>query len=739
MVITSPSIDRTTGARRPEPARPAHSATSPTMPEASYFTEIFPLLAANLPRLTAYRLVLREQVDAGERGAAERKIGGKLTYRLRQAFGGPWAWLGGRMLTGAPPNPVNLLMALDDARRDGGKLFADLETIEEDYGWMPTPEQTAEFAVRALAQPLLPEIQAALTGLSLPIRNASVERDVRVRSWLVAGQPSLALSIVSRLVYEPGLSAHVAGLGKVTDLIGLPVADRLGGLQGEIIKVTGTLGEHRKRLIGLTQRSEMAALLKSSPADTWVVRVLAGSNEYDYPVTALHLLIRPSDAARFEVDAGHAERALHLKPALRASVIKVASDILKAHGLIGSAFSTQNAASQFTRIKPELNLLFGGSRSRPYAVERAPLDFQQSGPFKTRETVGELKVALINALDDSVDDFLEALRRSVEHDFKRKLTIVRERKLRVASQTNLESAVRLLAKEDANMMLVFLPDESGEDGGEDGFNALYAKTQTIGRLQPCLVVHESTMHRPEAMNGIITGLIAREGVIPYVLEEPLNFADRVVGLSLVRQSRKAKDRLTGISRIYKSDGELLGYIIAEAEVGEKEGIPDTLLDQLLPSEWLSDKRVVLHTHGRLRRDESRALGAREADLDATFLTVEVGGRMVPRLYALEGGKIVTPPWGTAFVANPREAILLTSSAPFDATPQPLHLRIDEDAPTAFTVEQALTSVVAFAALHYGVLQQPRLPVTLHHADLIAAAAERGVLPTPASGQVPFWL
>lgn len=738
MVISSPSIAPAARVRSANETLPASPSLRATMPEPSYFTEIFPLVTEHLPRLTAYRLVLRDTVAAADRGAAERKIGGKLTYRLRRALGGPWAWLSGRALTGTPPNTVRLLMALDEIRRDGGKLYQELESIEEDYGWLPAPEQTAEFAVRALAQPLLPEIQAALAAVNLPLRNAFVERDVRLRSWVIGEQPALSLSIISRLVYEPGLPAYAAGLKKITDLIGLPVSDKLGGMQGEIIKVTGTLGEQRKRLLGLTQRSEMAALLKSSPPETWVVRVLSGSNEYDYAVSALHLLIRPSDAARFEVDASHAERALHLKPALRASVIKAASDILKQHGLIGSAFSTQNAATRFIAIKPQLELTYGGSRTRPYEVARAPLDFQQAGPYKAAEPADELKIALINALDDSVDDFVEALRRTVEHDYGRKLTITRERKLRVASQTNLESAVRLLAKEDAGMMLVFLPDEMADDSG-DGFNALYAKTQTIGRLQPCLVVHESTMHRPEAMNGIIMGLIARQGVIPYILEEPLPFADRVVGLSLVRQPRKVKDRLTGISRIFKSDGELLGYVIAGADADEHEGIPEALLDKLLPSEWLSGKRVVLHTHGRLRRDESRALGGREADLDATFLTVEVGGRLVPRLYSLDSGKIAAPPWGTAFIANPREAILLTSTAPFDATPQPLHLRIDPDAPSAFSIEQALLSVVAFAALHYGVLQQPRLPVTLYHADLIAAAAERGVLPNSTAGTIPFWL
>lgn len=708
------------------------------MTEPQFFTEVFPVVTTSLPRLSAYRLVLRENVSQAERGEAERRIGGKLTYRIRSVLGGAWTWLGGRVVTGSTPNPVNLMMAIDETRRSGGTLYKDLDGIEEDYGWAATTMQVAEFAARAMAEPLLPEIQSALAAMTLPLKGASVERDVRVRGWLVGDHPALSLSIVSRLIYEPGFVAWANSLSAITDVIGLPVADKTGGMQGEIIKVTGTLAEQRERLLGLTRRDEMAEILRKSPDETWVVRVLSGSNEYDYAATALHLLVRPRDAARFGVDPSHAERALHLKPSLRASVIKTASDILKSHGLIGSAFSTQNAPGAFRRFQPQVELTFGGGKTRTYAVERTPLDFQQTGPYYANGSAGELRITLINALDDTVDDFVEVLRRTLEREYQQRLTVVRERKLRVTSQTNLESAVRVLAKEDAHLMLVFLPDEPTDDTGE-AINATYAKAQTIGRMQPCLVVHESTMHKTEALHSIILGLIARRGVIPYILEEPLPFTDRVVGVSLIRLSRKNKDRLTGVSRIYKNDGGLLGYLIAEADVDESEGIPESMLEALLPEEWLAGKRAVLHIHGRLRRDELRALGGREADLDATFLTVEVNGKLVPRLYALENGHITAPPWGTAFLANRHEALFLTSSAPGDATPQPLHVRLDPDASPGFTMEEALQSIVAFTVLHYGVLQIPRLPVTLHHADLIAAAAERGVLPAPSAGNMPFWL
>jgi argonaute-like protein implicated in RNA metabolism and viral defense len=85
--------------------------------------------------------------------------------------------------------------------------------------------------------------------------------------------------------------------------------------------------------------------------------------------------------------------------------------------------------------------------------------------------------------------------------------------------------------------------------------------------------------------------------------------------------------------------------------------------------------------------------------------------------------------------NQSEAFILTSSAPGDATPQPLHIRTEPP----LSIDDALHSVLIFTLFHYGALKRPKLPVTVHHADIIEAGALRGVLPSNSEGDVPFWL
>jgi argonaute-like protein implicated in RNA metabolism and viral defense len=100
------------------------------------------------------------------------------------------------------------------------------------------------------------------------------------------------------------------------------------------------------------------------------------------------------------------------------------------------------------------------------------------------------------------------------------------------------------------------------------------------------------------------------------------------------------------------------------------------------------------------------------------------------------GKTQRPTKGRAFRLSDTEAFLVSSLPPFkDATPQPL--RICTEPP--FTIEQALHSVLSLTLLHYESLRPPRLPVTIHYSDRIAALALDGIKPKNLEGHIPFWL
>ncbi|NJL58194.1 hypothetical protein HC928_26065, partial [bacterium] len=76
---------------------------------------------------------------------------------------------------------------------------------------------------------------------------------------------------------------------------------------------------------------------------------------------------------------------------------------------------------------------------------------------------------------------------------------------------------------------------------------------------------------------------------PFVLAEPLEGVDYVIGLAIVREARKparASDpvevRLTAIARVYKGDGEFVRYTVRELRQHD-ESLPYVLMRDLFPS------------------------------------------------------------------------------------------------------------------------------------------------------------
>lgn len=698
-------------------------ATEQTQPvQQQLFGEVFPILTDALPALTAYRLSTRG-------GESTRKLGGRLAEFLGSTFGGFWVWSNGRLLTDAPPNPVKLFMSLDDARAAYPKTYQNLDALEEDLQWQPSPLELADYVVHGPVAQLEETILEALSRTVYSIKSMRVVREYNLRTWAVNNAPALSISVVSRLLYEPDLQNYMETLPKPSDIVGLWVADKTSQLQGEIVKIVGLVSEHRERLLELATRATSRSLIENAPDSHYVTRVLCGTREYDYVTDALDLVVRPDDIAQFAINRPQIEKALHLKPALHAQMVKLVADILKEANLIGSAFSTQNAAELFDGSTPKTMLAFG-KRTRTHDPARLTADAKAEGMFSVPKRLESqpLRVVIINTLADDVDDFMEAAKRSLEKDFNLSLEVVRERKMRVISQTNLESAVRLLQKETSDLVLVFLPDEADSDEEED-VNERTTRVQTIGRGLPCLMIHESTMNRPEMMLNVVLGLAARAGALPYVLTEPLPYADRVVGLSLTYHNKREGDFLTGVTRIYNNDGSFMRSIIAGAPVND--GIPDELLARLFPRDLLQNKRILIHSDGRLKRDAQRALGSWEDELNATFLPVEVIRAGVPRMYAINGGKIEPPRWGGQLRLGENDAFVQTS----DISVQPLHVHAEEP----LTIEQATHSLLMFTLFHYGSIKAPKLPVTVHNADFIETGILRGVFPTEVETDIPFWL
>jgi hypothetical protein len=690
---------------------------------SALFTEIFPLNETAVPRLYAY--IPRTKGEMG-------RIGGKLSYRLRKALGGQWLWLHGRMVTDVQPNPVKLLMALDTIKAAAPKVFGALELLEEDMRWQASHEALAEFVIRGPLEALEPAIQEALDKTNFPLKNVRVERECKAVAWVIGDEPAISLSIITRLIYTKSIQEYAATLAKSADLVGLGVAEQNSTLIGEISKVVGDLKSQRERLIALSQRQTMRDLLRDSPDDTLVLRIESKGEQYDYAANVLNLLVTYDTVKRFDVITDQVERALQINPSLRAQLVKVVADIAKNAGLLKSAYSQQNTPDRFLYIMPKPSIVWGGNKVRAYEHDTLGVDFAKLGAHTPLNR--PLRLATMNALGDDGELYIEALERELQRTHKTTLQLVKARKLNVVSEQNIDSGVRALAKEDADLVIVFFPDDP--DTSDDlPPNDRYLKMQTIARGIPSLIIHQSTMNKLEATPLLLMGILARAGATPFVFEEPLPYADRIAGLTLHRTNKKDGTHLHAMLRLYSNRGVCLGWRAAEALVGDDAGIPDALLTALLPPNEIMHKRTMLHIHDALRPADAAAITRWEEQHDAALYPVSIIPRGNPRLYSFAANKIDMPRRGSAFIINTREALLVTSGAPYNATPHPL--RIVSYA--QIKLEQVLDSVMSMALLHHGALQTPKLPATLAAADEWADGVERGLFPHESSGKRLWWL
>ena len=252
------------------------------------------------------------------------------------------------------------------------------------------------------------------------------------------------------------------------------------------------------------------------------------------------------------------------------------------------------------------------------------------------------------------------------------------------------------------------------------------------------VVYRSTLNKPYAMGNIVLGVLSKIGNIPFILGEPLDYADLVVGIDIARQRKRylaGSVSATAIARIYFSNGEFLRYVIHDTPL-EGETIPSHALQSLFPINEFKNKRVVIHRDGYCRGDEKQALTGWGQQIGAEFHLVEVIKTGTPRMYSSIQGNVQQPPKASTFKLNDSEAFVVSSLPPNSGTtPQPLRIRSE----ASLTIEKATHSVLSLTLLHYGSVKPPRLPVTIHYSDKIAYLALKGIKPRDLEGNIPFWL
>ncbi len=705
------------------------------------FVEIFPLTLDQLPRLTAYQLILDGEIPATQR----QQMGTRLVQQVRGAFEGLWLWMDDRLLTDSERTPVEMTITADILRGEQAEVFSSLQNIEPDHLWQPAPMTQARLMLRTQLRDLNPTMQAAAQKLSTRIRNASIEREFRLRPWIVeenTSQPAIAISIASRLIYDQNIQQYISTERHQQTiqekLVGLAVLDKVTGDRGEVVRVIGPMADHRERLLSLAQSDELKQTLTAALDGEWVIAAQFGRHQFEFLASTLQLVVRQAHISRFNLDAQRALQALQMVPAERANQVKAISDVVKEAGAIENAYNSRVQPDLFFSADFEMNLRFAQDRVRAYHPEALPQDFTKCGVYRLqKETV---HICVINTLGDEVNDFIEAMQRQLNRHFGFSVKILRERQVRVVSRSNIESAVRVSEKENPDVILAFFPEGAASFADEDAdtdTTADYVKSLTLGRGLPTHVIYQSTLNDPDAMPIIIMNILGKTGNTPFVLAEPLEHVDRLIGLDMIRSHQKSSDNIqyTGIVRTYKANGEFLGYRVRSVSMSENV-LPYALMRDLLPQKEFKHQQVIIHHDGKIEDDLLTALAGWEQAIQSTFYPIEIVRHGAPRIYATEGG-IVQPPWGSAFKLNNTEALLVSSVPKENITPQPLHIRAIGTNP--LPINKALRSILVWTLLAYSMDRLPKLPVSVLNADQLRSWIDKGGSFTLSDGTVPFWL
>lgn len=705
-----------------------------------------------------------------------QEIGATYAARVRKMRQMPCAWVRKeqRLITPkafAPKDATTLLQELQGMKLDG---FDFVEGIELDPNWQPSPNEITQFIVRGVFDAAKGVMAAALKDEVFSKGIITVEREPILKGVVVHGQPSVQIGIHSPMNSQQTLEAFYKAKG-LDALQGLSIKvkntkGKFNGFKGKLSDEFGTTGKtFKQKLLEWEPSDYDPKILDTVPADHLIVELMPYNKKktYRYPLRVVRIIAEIANLRLLGLigeDVKAVTRHLKIAPAerhrlalvVRESLVQFCQQFYPAIA-ISDNFSSVNSPSYFQAAK-DLNfstqLCFGNNvASVTKDTEMLPA-IREFGLYKHASWYPErktLRIAVIDTIPNKAhmtqrNEQLSRLKATLEgfgFTVERSADPIKiEGADPVQRRMELSSNLSRLIRSNPDIILVYLPHTDKLLRSDDPLS-LYntAKAVCIGAGIASQVIYEKTITETgaDADANLIMGILGKTGNIPYVLDEPLEYVDVIVGLDIARKPTKNGGSLNtaAMSRVYTNNGALLGYAVSGSMLLDGETIPQAMLERILSAEEFGGKRVGLHRDGWFRGDELEKIMQWGKYIQAEFYPVEVIKSGAGRLY-LENDKIGQASKGTAFLVD-RNLAYLVSSPPPGRTPYSTANPLQVNNHSRLTQQQALHSVLALTLLHYGSVRPPRLPVSTHSSDKIAGFLLRNIQPDKQRGDVPFWL
>ena len=599
-------------------------------------------------------------------------------------------------------------------------------------------------------------------------------------------EAALSISVGSKITFRGTLAdfceTHPFRNELESLLIGLKVEDIESGSTATVVEIVGSLGQMRESLVKKASGSISKQALQESPDNQPVVGVKFGrvsKTIYYYPLAGLRPCVTPQTADTFDVDYGELLKATKIAYLDRQRQLQSfrgqASNTLTLYGLglrksINGLHDSDLFWTPHTPLE-KVRLLFGSGVTS--TSQNILSGLKRGGVYRRHqhycsqdgETQAPIRITVLNLFrkETPIEPFIRELRQNFrKYQFDTALLTQDLAPLKMMSTQDAAARAQLdqLIEESmaipSDLYLVFLPtiDRSADDS-ESGslYHRIYSKL--LRRSIASQFIYEDTVQSTPTrflFNQIIPGDLAKLGNLPFVLADPLNVADRFIGLDVARSAKKklagSMNACAGVC-LYGKRGEFIRARTEGAAV-EGEEIPQRFLEVLLPAAELRGKTALIYRDGWFRGREVANLLAWANAISSKFILVECVKSGVPRLYGLnstlrqtpEGEtkrfdpKIAAPDRGLALCLTSRSALLVTTQVPENVgTPRPLRMNIRTEGHQVH-IHDVLDATLKLTLMHQGALKQPRLPMVLQGADRLAELRLNGVFISECDRQ--FW-
>src|SRR5579859_900619 len=529
-----------------------------TSAKPSIFAEVFPIRSSSIPRLSAWQMKASIQEPTA--------LGWKFAYRLRKTLGGHWIWSENKLISEMHLSARELTDSLQRLWQEEPGTFAAIRALMADPGWQPSPQIQAKFVAHGLVSDSEGKIRTLLTKYRQSLKNAYVERDFTLQGWNVQDKPALSISLFSHLISTTSLQNYAASLASHDELLGLMVKDSTGNYKGEIVEILGPLAEQRADLISRSTRDVMKDLIRKAPDNDLVVKVQAPRNTgFDYIMSALQVVVRNQDYGRLHIDGDMALKALQIEPHRRWQIVESIADLLADQKLIDiTPYNNQMPHQRFltgsdVNFSPLARL---GDGTTCVCNPRSVLEALRTHPPYKRgpqlASTAPLRIGVLNLIGENtaIRDYMAEIRKHLR-SIGFSVEFTGAQRAGVNSQFEIGKAIESLQKDEPDVLLTFLP---GSPSDEEGENSLYNrfKMVVVGEDIQSQVIYEATLGNEYAIDNIVLGVLAKTGNIPYVLAEPLPYADVVVGIDVARQATKRRPgsiNAAAVTRIYAANGD----------------------------------------------------------------------------------------------------------------------------------------------------------------------------------------